>query len=82
MEKKSTSYRINYDLNKAEYSVSYKDKKDQLVTSTESLIHLLIKNLKKPIGLKTEIPSKYSIIFVKEEGVDTASLNYNNVEKK
>jgi len=72
---KSTSYRINYEESKGEYSCSFKDKKDQNVEIKESLLNRLIKNLMKPIGLKTEIPGKYTYIFHKEE---VAEKKYKN----
>jgi len=80
---KSTSYRINYDSAKGEYSCSYKDKKDQMTETSDSLLSQLIKKMAKNnphLGLKSEIPSKYTSIF-KKEIADQSYSNENLVSK-
>jgi len=75
----NTSFRINYDVDSAEYSVTHKTKnsKDSQTQTDGDLSFLLNFKLKKALKLKNEIIGKYFIIF-QETNTNTADIVYGN----
>jgi len=71
------NYHLTFDLSTGDYSVSFKDKKKEVVTVSDPDIHALINfKLKKPLRLKTPIKSNLAqIIFGTIQDISYQSMN-------
>jgi len=70
----STNYRVNYDVQTGEYSVSFKEKKENVTVCVDKDLGFLVDHKLKGLKLKNEIIGKYQRIFNKSDSSETVYI--------
>jgi len=74
----STNYRVNYDVQTGEYSVSFKEKKESVTVSVDKDLGILVNHKLKGLKLKNDIVSKFQRLFAEKSDTSAETVYIGN----